>query len=77
MVQQELVKLNLLRLLDHNLDDLCLCSIVMKLLMEMLWLEFLLVYARLEHGVVLMSLIDLKKECSVLYHSKSLLFRLD
>ena len=56
--------------LDHNLEDLFSYSTVMRLSMEKLWEESLLVYAKLEHGAVSMSLIDLRKECFLLYPSR-------
>lgn len=44
--QQELVRPNLLKLLDHSLEDMFLSLTAMKLLMEMLWEESLLVFVR-------------------------------
>lgn len=63
LVPQELEKQNLLKLSEHNLENLYLFSTVMKHLMEMQWVEFLLVFVKLELGVVSTNLTDLKNVC--------------
>ena len=56
--------------LVHNLEDLFSYLTVMRHSMEKPWVEYLSVYAKLEHGAVSMSLTDWRKECFLLYPSR-------
>lgn len=74
--QQEQEKPNLLKLWVHNLVDMSSFSTATKHLMEMQWVEYLLVSAKSVHGVALTNLTDLKRECYLLFHNKSYSFKL-